>query len=185
MLRRITATVVLSIWVCSLAGCAGETLDYDTALNLLRDRRADTVKITFSATPGIGQGDPKVKEAYDRLVAEHVLTCEAMAAVGTLCQPGPAGAGIRQEGSTDLSLIAGQWVPSVITSITRSARGTAQAEARLTFEPSPLYSEYQELFDTLQSTSEAHLSIAERKEGRGLRVTYVRADDGWHVDAVN
>lgn len=180
--RILATSLVLYSWVILLAGCAGETLEYETALNLLRDRRTDPITISFSASPGIAQGDPKVREAYDRLVDGHVLICEPSAAVGVLCRPGPAGEGITSVASTDLSLVAGQWVPSVITKINRSARGTANAEARLSFEPSPLYREYQDAFDVLQSSAEAHVSMAQQKEGKSVLASFVRSEDGWHLD---
>jgi len=181
--RSHAASVVLCSCVISL-GCSGDTLDYQTALDLLGDRRTDPVTISFSAAPGLAQGDEKVKQAYDRLVEGHVLTCEPNGPVGVLCRPGPAGGGISQAGSTDLSLIAGRWVPSVITKITRSARSTAAGSARLTFEPSPLDKEYQDVFDLLQSSAEAHLSLAEQKEGKTVQISFIRGEDGWHVDSV-
>lgn len=144
----------------------------------------EPVKITISASPRFSDSDPKIKQCYDQLVEGHVLTCQANGTFGMLCQPGPAGEGIYPEGPTDLSVNAGRWAPAVITKINRAGRGSVTAELRLMFEPSPLYREYQEVFDVLQNSSGSRLSLVEQKEGRTAHASFVHAEDGWHVETM-
>ena len=165
-------------------GCASATLDYQTALTLMREDKADPLKITFSAIPLLGETDPKIKQAYDLLIEGHVLDCLPNQAIGTLCQPGAAGGAITSAGSTDLSLIVGQWVPSVITGIVRSGTNTATVDARLAFEPSPLYREYQDAFDTLQNSAESRAMLAQQKDGKSVQATFVHSEEGWRVESL-
>src|ERR1035438_8639871 len=69
--------------VLVLTGCAGDPLDYETALNLLRERTLDPVKTSFSASPQFDRQPPAVSEAYQRLINEHVIVCNKKLAVGT------------------------------------------------------------------------------------------------------
>jgi hypothetical protein len=153
-------------------------------MNLMRDQKSEPLKVTFSASPRLGETDPKIKAAYEQLVQGHVLDCQPNAAVGTLCQPGPAGGAISSAGSTDLSLIAGQWVPSVITRIVRAGTSTSTAEARLTFEPSPLYKEYQEAFDALQNSPDGRILLAQQKDGKSVQPTFTRSEEGWQLESM-
>lgn len=168
-----------AIW---MAGCASEPLDYDTALGLVKERSSDPVKLTFSASPQYSRSDPKVKRYYDQLIEGHVIMCETNGAVGLLCQPGPAGDLVSQEGSTNLAVVAGRWVPSVITRINRVGRGMVTAELRLAFEPTGLYREYQEGFESIQNSSA--LSTVEQKEGKSARATFSHTEDGWHLESM-
>jgi hypothetical protein len=179
---RVACSATLCVWAIWTAGCGVEHIDYETALNLVRDRTMDPVKITISASPHFSESDPKIKQYYDQLVEGHVLTCEANGTVGMLCQPGPVAEGVSQEGSMDLSVNAGRWIPAVITKINRAGRGAVTAELRLTFEPSPLYREYREALDALQNSSSSRLSLAEQKEGKTAHASFVHAEDGWHVE---
>ncbi|MDQ2944689.1 MAG: hypothetical protein M3Y27_01870 [Acidobacteriota bacterium] len=176
----LASVVLLSL---DLVGCASATLDYQTALTLMRDEKADPLKITFSAVPRLGESDPKIKQGYDQLIEGHVIDCLPNPTIGTLCQPGAAGSAITSAGSTDLSLIVGQWIPSVITGIVRSGANTATVEARLAFEPSPLYREYQDAFDTLQNSAESRAMLAQQKDGKSVQATFVHSEDGWRVEA--
>lgn len=179
--RSLPGLALLCLWQF---GCASATIDYQTALNLMRDDKSDPLKITFSASTRLGETDPKIKQAYDQLMEGHVLDCQPNPAIGTLCQAGVAGDAITSAGSTDLTLIAGRWVPSVITGITRSGRNTSTAEARLAFEPSPLYREYQEAFDTLQNSADGRALLAQQKDGKSVRATFVHSEEGWRVEAM-
>jgi hypothetical protein len=113
--------IVLILAAC-LVGCGGDPLDYETALNLLRERTTDPVRTSFSATPHFENQDPAVSEAYQRLMDEHVIQCKKNAQVGTICEPGPAGDALTQDGVSELSLVAGRWVPASIVAIRRTGR---------------------------------------------------------------
>ena len=167
-----------------LGGCASEPLDYQTALDLLRDQKLEALKITFSASPRLADTDPKIKEAYGQLIEGHVLDCQPNETVGTLCQPGSAGSAISAAGSTDLSLIAGHWVPSVITKINRSGIHGSTVEARFRFEPSPLYTEYQVAFDTLQSSADARVLLAQQKDGKNAQAVFLHSEEGWRLESL-
>ncbi|MDQ6758411.1 MAG: hypothetical protein M3Z32_00930 [Acidobacteriota bacterium] len=140
--------------------------------------------MTISASPRLGETEPAIKQAYEQLIEGHVLECQPNPTVGTLCQPGPAGAAVTAEGSTDLSLVAGRWVPLVINEITRSGSSTSTAGARLSFEPSPLYKEYQGAFDTLQNSAEGRARLAQLKDGKTVQAVFVYSEDGWQLESV-
>jgi hypothetical protein len=74
--------IVLILAAC-LVGCGGDPLDYETALNLMRERTSDPVRTSFSATPHFQNQDP-------------------------------AGDALTQDGVSELSLVAGRWVPASI-----------------------------------------------------------------------
>lgn len=175
--------LVLSLAAACLIGCGGDPLDYDTAMNLLRDRTNDPVRTNFSASPRSENEDPKVADAYKKLVDGHVLQCKPNAAVGTLCEPGPAGDVLSQQGVSDLSFVAGRWAPATILSMRRTGRNSATAEVRMNFEASPLFQEYEDAFDLIQSPGAA-MALSTRKQGKVAHVTFQRYDDGWHVEAV-
>ena len=177
-------SLALTLSCLWLLGCASEPLDYQTALDLMRDRKSEPLKITFSSSPRLVDSDPKIKEAYGQLIEGHVLDCQPNQTVGTLCQPGSAGGAITAGGSTDLSLIAGQWVPSVITKINRSGIHGSTVEARLAFEPSPLYKEYHEAFDTLQSSADARVLLAQQKDGKSAQAVFVHSEEGWRLETL-
>jgi len=181
---RIALSAFVCLWAIWMSGCTSDPLDYETALNLVKDRSSDPIKITFSASPRFSDSDPKIKQYYNQLIEGHVITCEANGSVGMLCQPGPAGDLISQEGSTDLSVVAGRWVPAVITKINRAGRGSVTAELRLSFEPTALYKEYQEVFDSIQNSAGSRLSLAEQKDGKSARASFSHAEDGWHLESL-
>src|SRR3982074_3151675 len=93
--------LIASIAALCLSSCGGDPLDYETALNLLRERAADPVRTSFSASPHFESQDPKLNLAYQRLQDAHVIQCKASAGVGTMCEPGPAGDAITQTGVSD------------------------------------------------------------------------------------
>ena len=169
------------ITVC-LIGCGGATLDYETALNLLRDRAADPVRTSISASPRFDNQDPKVVRAYQRLIDAHVIQC-TKTGVGALCEPGPAGETMTQNGVSDLSLVAGRWVPAAIVSISRTGGNSASADVRMTFEPSTLFQEFEDAFDSIGSPGEM-LNAAARKQGKMVHVAFQRYDDGWHLENI-
>ena len=95
MCFRSVCVLFVFVAVGCLSGCGGDPLDYETAMNLLRERVTDPVRIRFSASPRHEAQDPKVNEAYQRLQDAHVIQCKASVGVGTICEPGPAGEAIR------------------------------------------------------------------------------------------
>src|SRR5258707_13072257 len=105
-MRFRTQVAVLSISIATgfLSSCGGDPLDYETAMNLLRERATDPVRTSFSASPHFETQDPKVNEAYRRLQDAHVIQCKTSAGVGAICEPGPAGDAIAQSGVCDLLL---------------------------------------------------------------------------------
>jgi len=174
--------LLVSIAAGCLCSCGGDPLDYETAMNLLRERALDPIKTTFSASPHFETQDPKVSVAYQRLQDAHVIACKSNAGVGTICEPGPAGDAITQTGVSDLSLVAGRWEPSAIIAL-RTVRGSAKADVRMLFEPSELFREFEDAFDQIQGPG-AMVSLDSRKQGKMVRVSYQRYDDGWHVESI-
>lgn len=166
----------------SLAACGGALLDYETAMNLMRERAADPVRTSISASPRLDSQDPKVVRAYQRLIDAHVIDCKA-SAVGTICEPGPAGDTLAQNGVSELSLIAGKWVPAAIVAIQRTGRNSASADVRMTFEPTSLFQEFEDAFDSIESPGTV-LAAATRKQGKMVHVSFERYDDGWHVENI-
>ena len=160
-----------------LVGCGGgDPLDSETALALIRDRNTDPVQAKFSAIP-LG-----MVPAYEHLIAAHVIDCHT-SSLGTICEPGVSGAGITQSGSNELMLSAGHWVPAAILAISRTGPNRAAAEVRLTFEASPLYSEFQSDFDQIQ-TIDAAQALGNKKEGWNAHAVFNRYDDGWHLESI-
>lgn len=165
-----------------LTACGGTALDYETAINLLRERAADPVRTSISASPRFDSQDQKVVRAYQRLIDAHVIDCKTTA-VGTICEPGPAGDTLTQNGVTDLSVVAGRWAPASIVAIQRTGRNSASADVRMTFEPSQLFQEFEDAFDSIGSPGSV-LAAATRKQGKLVHVTFERYDDGWHVENI-
>lgn len=164
------------------SGCRrSDPIDQDTALNLLKDRNMEPVKLTFSASPP-EQGGPSIQEAYDRLVDAHVIVCPTTV-MGKVCQPGSAGEALTQVGSSELAIVAGRWVPSAVTNISRS-RGGATAEVRMTFEMTPLYRDFENDFDAIQLRS-GRSPIDNKKEGRIAHAVFQHYEDGWHLESVS
>jgi len=168
--------------VLCLTACGGAVLDYETAINLLRDRAADPVRTSISASPRFDSQDPNVARAYQRLIDAHVIDCKATA-VGTVCEPGPAGDTLTQNDVTDLSVVAGRWTPASILAIQRTGRNSASADVRMTFEPSSLFQEFGDAFESIESPGSA-LAAATRKQGKVVHVTFERYEDGWHVENI-
>jgi hypothetical protein len=169
--------------VLSLTSCGGAALDYETAVNLLRERAADPVRTSISASPRLdGQVDPKVARAYQRLIDAHVIQCKTTS-VGTICEPGPAGEMLTQNGVSDLSVIAGRWVPASIVSIQRTGSNSASAEVRMTFEANTLFQEFEDAFDSIESPGSMP-AAASRRQGKTVHVSFERCDDGWHVENI-
>jgi hypothetical protein len=168
-----------------LTGCAGDPLDYETALNLLRERTLDPVKTSFSASPQFDRQPPAVSEAYQRLINEHVIVCNKKLAVGTFCEPGPAGDALLQEGVSQLSLVTGRWVPSTILAIRRTGRNRATADVRMSFEPSQIFQDFGDAFDQIQGLGRSLTLANTRQQGKTVQATFQRDADGWHVEAVD
>ena len=166
-----------------LCGCrGGDPLNADTAMALLKDRNAETVKISFGASPPRDAGDA-VADAYKRLTDSHVIQCSETQGLGKICQPGPAGDALTVTGTTELSLTAGRWVPQTIGAISQSGGGTATTDVRMTFEPNPLYQEFQTAFDALQSPGSS-VGMEKLKNGKTVHATYQRDEEGWHLSNV-
>lgn len=165
-----------------LTACGGAALDYETAINLLRERAADPVRTSISASPRFEDQDPKVVRAYRRLIDAHVIQCQTTP-VGAICEPGPAGDTLTQNGVTDLFVVAGRWMPAAIVTIQRIGTNSASADVRMTFEPSTLFQEFEDSFDSIESPGSV-LTAATRKQGKIVHVTFERYDDGWHVENI-
>jgi hypothetical protein len=165
-----------------LTACGGAVLDYETAINLLRERAADPVRTSISASPRFENQDPKVVQAYQRLIDAHVIQCKTTS-VGAICEPGPAGDTLTQNGVTDLSVVAGRWMPAAIVAIQRTGASSASADVRMTFEPSTLFQEFEDAFDSIESAGSMPASTT-RKQGKMVHVTFERYDDGWHVENI-
>ena len=168
--------------VLCLTACGGAMLDYETAINLMRERAADPVRTSINASPRFETQDPQVVRAYQRLIEAHVIQCRSTS-VGAVCEPGPAGDGLTQNGVTDLALVAGRWVPASIVAIQRTGRNSASADVRMTFEPNSLFQEFEDAFDSIESPGSL-LAATTRKQGKMVHVTFERYDDGWHVDNI-
>ena len=175
---------LLALAGACLTGCGGDPLDYETAINLLRERTTDPVRTTFSATPNYKNQDPGVSEAYQRLMDEHVIQCKTNGAVGTICEPGPAGDALTQDGVSELSLVAGRWVPASIVAIRRTGRNTASADVRMSFEPSPTFRDFEAAFEQIQAAGGKLALDAAQKQGKLVQVTFQRYGDGWHLESV-
>ena len=159
-------------------------MDYETAMNLLRERTTDPVRTSFSAAPHFENQDADVSQAYQRLMDEHVIQCRQNAEIGTICEPGPAGDALTQDGVSELSLVAGRWVPASIVAIRRTGRNTAIADVRMSFEPSQVFQEFETAFEQIQSPGLALMLGGIRKQGKLAHVTFQRYADGWHVESV-
>jgi hypothetical protein len=176
-------SVALSLAAC-LIGCAGDPLDYETAINLLRERTTDPVRISFSASPHFENQDAGVSKAYQRLMDDHVIDCKKNQGTGTICEPGPAGDALTQDGVSELALVAGRWVPASILAIRRTGRNTAVADVRMSFEPSQIFQDFETAFETIQAAGQTLTLNAVRQQGKMVQVTFQRYADGWHVESV-
>jgi hypothetical protein len=172
---------IAALLLC-LTACGGAVLDYETAINLMRERAADPVRTSISASPRFDTQDPRLARAYQRLIEAHVILCRSTA-VGVICEPGPAGEMLTPNGVSDLSVIAGRWVPASIVSIQRTGPNSASADVRMTFEPNSLFQEFGDAFDSIESPGSI-MATATRKEGKTVHVTFERYDDGWHVENI-
>jgi hypothetical protein len=165
-----------------LTACGGASLDYDTALNLLRERAVDPVRTSISASPHFDSQDSKITQAYQRLIDAHVIDCKSTS-VGSICEPGPAGDTITLNGVSDLSVLAGRWVPAAIVTIQRTGPNSASADVRMNFEPSSLFQEFEEAFNSIEAPG-SMMEATARKQGKIVHVTFERYDDGWHVENI-
>ncbi len=182
-LRQVWTVSALTL-VISLVGCGGDPLDYETAMNLLRDRTTDPVRVSFNASPRFDGQDPALSAAYQRLMDEHVIQCKKNTGTGTICEPGPAGDALTQDGVSELSLVAGRWVPASILAIRRTGRNTTVADVRMSFEPSQIYRDFQNAIEEIQSAGQKLALNAGRQQGKMVQVTFQRYADGWHVESV-
>jgi len=181
--NRFGSLCVLAALATISTGCSGgDPLDYETAMSLVKERQTDPVKLTISASPP-AHGGAAVTDAYVRLMDAHVINCTTTEVMGKICQPGPAGEEITPVGSAELSLNAGHWVPSTITSISRSTGSSATAEVRMRFELSPLYRDFEESFDAIQVWA-GKSPIENKKEGKMAHAVFQRYEDGWHLESL-
>src|ERR1700732_835599 len=167
-----------------LSGCGRDPLDYETAMNLLRERATDPVRTSFSSSPHFETQDQRVTLAYQKLQDAHVIQCKNTEGVGDFCEPGPAGDAISQADMSSLSLVAGRWAPTTIIGIRRTSAGSAEADVRMLFEPSELFREFEDAFDQIQGPG-AMVALGSRKQGKMVHVKYQRYDDGWHVESID
>lgn len=174
--------LIIPALVFCLTACGGAVLDYETAINLLRERAADPVRTSISASPRFENQEPQVVRAYQRLIDSHVIQCKTTS-VGMICEPGPAGDTLTQNGVSDLSVVAGRWVPASIVSIQRTGASSASADVRMTFEPSTLFQEFEDAFDSIESPGSL-LAATTRKQGKTVHASFERYDDGWHVENI-
>jgi hypothetical protein len=181
MRKRTVTGVVLAM--VGLVGCSKDPLDYNTAMMLVKEKNIDPIKITFNASPDLGNDN--LKQAYDRLIEAHLIECKQAQPVGTICQPGSAGDDVAQEGDVNLSIVAGHWVPSLISNIRRSAGDSATADVRLQFEPSLLYNEFRTTFDAVKNASDSRLAEITQTQGKTAHVTFQHSEDGWHLDRLD
>lgn len=174
------AIASIALLLC-LAACSDTPLDYETAMVVLKDANNEVLRVKFSATPRAP--DPNVMSAYRDLNASHVLDCKDTARVGVLCVPGPAGDIVGQDGTSDLSVVAGHWAPSSIVALQRTGRNSAQADVRMTFEPTTLYREFQSQFDAIQYIDPTAVAN-DRKQGKMMHAVFERYEDGWHLESL-
>jgi hypothetical protein len=90
---------------------------------------------------------------------------------------------VKQDGTTELSLEAGQWIPAAIVSIQRSGRNAATAEVRMSFEPSALYREFEAAFSDIQDPA-ATQALSSAKQPKMMRAVFQRYQDEWHVESL-
>jgi len=187
-LKITVSACALAVIAAVSSGCRSEPIDYETAMNLVKDRNTEPVQLTFSAWPPAHAGSrplcPTVADAYARLMDAHLITCTTTAALGKIYQPGPAGDALTRAGSGELAIIAGRWVPLAITSISRSVGNSVTAEVRLRFEPSPLYHDFESAFDAIQLRA-GQSSIESQKQGKVVQAVFQRYQDGWHLQGLS
>ena len=140
------------------------------------------MRTTIAASPRLENQDPKVMLAYQRLIEAHIIQCRSTA-VGAVCEPGPAGDTLTQNGVDDILLVAGRWAPASIVAIQRTGADSASADVRMTFEPSLLFQEFETAFDSILSPGSV-ISAAVRKQGKMVHATFEHYEDGWHVQNV-
>jgi len=165
-----------------LAGCGkgGTTLEYPEAINLLRENNTSGITMSFSSTPPDRTTAPMVSKAYDQLQENHVLDCSGQT---NLCVPGAAGGALRQDSATELVLTAGHWAPGNISSIQRTSTSTAVAQVQMSFEPSPLYHDFENAFDALRTPGSSR-DLDQKVDGKTMTATFQRLEDGWHLESL-
>ena len=90
-----------------------------------------TVVLAPAGTVAAGEvrgGGPGTRESDLLSPASNAPGVQAIAFAGGSAYGLAAGDGVVQEGLTDLSVVAGRWVPAVVTKINRSGRSAATAE---------------------------------------------------------
>jgi hypothetical protein len=183
-MRAAVLRIVSTCACAALVSCGGgEPLDYETAMSVLKEHSVEPIKSTFSSSPRFDANEPRIKRAYQDLMDSHVIECSESAGLGMMCTPGPAGDGLKQDGTTELSLEAGQWVPAAIVSIQRSGRNAATAEVRMSFEPSSLYREFETAISDIQSPA-ATQAVSDTKQPKMMHAVFQRYQDEWHVESL-
>jgi len=189
-------------------------LNRETAMKLLQARTPETVRANFIDRLPDRVNDPRAA-AYHALESAAVIRCllrppDFFSRVnpGTFrppgypdfsqgykgelrCQPIPnSGLGYQRDGISAgvgvFSLMAGEFVPSDVTGISKTGKNTALVEVRLSFRPSALYSQHRAAFDRITANggpgggSTPLGSVRDRM----ARATFRRYDDGWRLEGV-
>ena len=191
MLKAIPLVVIAS-FCCS---CGKKELDRDTAMNLLRGRVVGTLAchVAYQYESGNFRFMPpsevpklnRIADAYRQLIRAGVLTCQPNfpGSDTVMCQPGPKLAGNAPAYSDAITVPAGSLVASAVTGITKTGDNSAMAQVQLSFQPTPLYSQYQAAFETLDGEG-----IMDRPVRNYLRAsaqaTFQLFDDGWRLQTV-
>ena len=181
-MRRTLLMVILSM--AALTSCGKKPLDHDTAMTMLRGRQFGTVQGKFSSTPGFVQftGDNDGFSALTQLSQANVILCQV-----DTCQPGPAANGALQGGGMGgFTYTAGTFVMGEVTGVTQPSPTTAVVEARIDFQPSPLYSQFRLVLDRLQTGKmvtgfQAEAPLSQQTQPRTERIQFQLFDNGWRA----
>ncbi|MCC6367408.1 MAG: hypothetical protein IT165_28125 [Bryobacterales bacterium] len=173
--------------VLFFTGCTKKKLDRETAAKLLQGRNFGTVQGSFPSTPGFirFQGNDDAYNALMQLAQAGVISC-----TGTdTCAPGPNGNGVSGGASMGpFRYTAGSFSLSGIEGVQQSSPTNATVQARLVFQPSPLYSQHKELLDRLQNGRmvggtgmQVEPALAQQTASRVEQIQFALFDDGWRA----
>ena len=180
-MRIFSVKVLLFVAVTSLCcSCGKKELDRQTAMTLLQGKSVSSVTGSFQAYSSYLEFS-NAKGWYQQLINAGVITC----GTGPVCQPGPAAAGLQLD-FTNFNFQAGNLIPVEITGVSKTGPDSAMAQVRLTFQPSPLYSQYRNAFDHL--TAEAQVMgggpVQPQTQQSSAEALFQRFDDGWRLQSV-
>lgn len=181
---KLAGTLTLALL---FSGCGKKQLDRETAAKLLQSRNFGTVQGWFPSTPGFVrfQGNHDAHNALMQLAQAGVIAC-----TGTdTCTPGPNGKGVSGGDNTaPFSFAAGVFLMSGIDGIQQSSPTSAVVQVRLTFHPSPLYSQHKAILDRLQNGRmfgvtgmRVEPALAQQTESRIENIQFTLFDDGWRA----